>query len=389
MAGVTSPFSTTNLHSAAPVGYTLEATRKRQVYDLIDLMSPMEVPFLKLVGIDGDAGTNPRHEWLEDTLLAETGTLNGTITSGVTSLAVASGTGHNFQPYMVINIDSEYMFVSNVSSDTLTVVRGIASTSAASHNDTATIYIVGLATQENTDSPYSSTTDPDTRYNYFQAFDTSYKISDIGKNTDVYGAPEGDDARELDKKFKEIVIKLERTAIYGKRADRTATTPRLMGGLTFFVDTSGTFGNYQASLSGAQLTEKDINDMLQDRYQTVGYDNMGKTLLVGSWNKRRISDMYAPYARQERSSRTGGVVVDTIDTEWGPIDVLLSLRCPADKVYLLNTDFISVHPYSNLAFFDQELAKSGAYTVRQIYGVYSMRVRNARAMGVIHTTATS
>lgn len=376
-----------------------EAARKRQISELIDIMSPREVPLLKLVGINGEPGHNPKFEWMEDTLLAEsaamtTGTTDIIGSSSDTYLYFAAADLINFQKGMVVKVNDELLYISS-DADTVnnkfTVVRGVGGSSAsASHADTDVVEIVGLANFEGSDTPLKATTEFTIPYNYFQAFDQSYKISYIAANTDVYGVPQGDDARELEKAFEEITIKLERTCYLGQRADYDSSNvvPRLMGGFAQYLTTAGT-SNYATNLSSAQLTEKAINDMLQDRYYKVGAQNMGMTLICGAWNKRRINDLYAPYARMTRNERTGGVLVDTIDTDWGPVDVVMSLRCPKSKVYLVNLDYISVHPYEGLAFFDEEKASSGAYTIRQIYGVYSMSIRNPKCMGLIYGTATS
>ena len=380
----TNPFVTTNRNTTNQI---------RQVDELIEIMSPVSVPFLKLVGIDGEAGTNPKLEWLEDVLLAETSLVVTLSSTTGTSLVVTTGDGVSFQPGEVIQIEDEFLYITAVNTDTLTVVRAVAGTSAATHAAGAVVQIVGLANLEGNDAPVKSATELSTQYNYFQAFDMAYKISLMQQNTDVYGIPEGDDDRELEKAFKEIAIKLELAAILGKRtAPATVdgnSIPRLMGGLDYFFSSSYGTGHYSLSLSSAQLQEKHINDMLQDRFYTVGQENMGTTLLMGAWNKRRIADIYTPMKRSERNERRGGVVVDTIDTEWGPIDCLMSLRVPKSKIYLVNLDYISIHPYKNASFFDEEKASSGAYTVRQIYGIYTMKCKNTRSGGLLSSTATS
>ena len=391
-----SPFATTSYNTAL---------QRRSVDELIDLMSPESTPFLKLVGINGEAKDNPKHEWLEDTLLAEscamtTGSGDIVLDSAATKLYVSAANIINFQPYNVLTTSNatdgtEVMYVTAVdtTNNYVTVIRAVGGTTAsANHANGQTVNIIGIAATENFDAPNKHATTISSNYNYFQAFDTSYKISNMARETYVYGVDDPD-AREFEKAFKEVMVKLENTCYHGYRANAGDVTdvPRLMGGLTWFLwdDTNTSSLAYQGDLNSADLTEKDINDMLQDRFYAVGPDKMGKTLLVGAWNKRKISDMYAPYARMERSSRTGGVVVDTIETEWGPLDVLMSLRCPRDKVFLLNLDDISIHPYKGLSFYDEEKASSGAYTIRQIYGVYSLAVKNTKGMSIILETSTS
>ena len=68
-----------------------------------------------------------------------TTTLNGDHNASTTSIAVVSGTP--FSAGHTILIDSEQMDLTAVSSNTLTVVRGINSTTAATHSTGATVYI--------------------------------------------------------------------------------------------------------------------------------------------------------------------------------------------------------------------------------------------------------
>lgn len=64
-------------------------------------------------------------------------TLNGTITSGATSLVVASATGFpvsgNFRIAVDSGVNLEYMLVTGVSGTTFTVTRGIESTTGVAH----------------------------------------------------------------------------------------------------------------------------------------------------------------------------------------------------------------------------------------------------------------
>ena len=65
----------------------------------------------------------------------------GAITNSATTHALATGKGALFSPGMTIRIDSEQMFVTAVSSDTLTFTRAVNGTAAAAHLAAAVIYI--------------------------------------------------------------------------------------------------------------------------------------------------------------------------------------------------------------------------------------------------------
>lgn len=66
-------------------------------------------------------------------------TLNGTITSGATTLVVTSATLFPTSPRFRILIDSEILLVTAVSGTTFTVTRGVESTTAAAHTTGATV----------------------------------------------------------------------------------------------------------------------------------------------------------------------------------------------------------------------------------------------------------
>lgn len=363
-------------------------SKRRQIAELIDIMSPREVPFIKLIGIDGEAGSNPKHEWLEDTLLAETSLVHDNpLLIGALNVTVPAGHGINFQVGNLIKVASEFMYVTQVVVDALTVIRGAAGSAAAQHAQNTVIEIVGIANKEGSDAPLKGTTELVIPYNYFQDFDQAYSISYVAEKTAIHGVQEGDYARELKKAFEEITIKLERTAILGVRFAGDPNVPRLMGGLDYFLSSAYSTNHASIDLGGAPVEEKDINDLLQKLFYAVGSQNMARTVICGAWNKRRVNDFYAPSARMARNERTGGVVVDTIDTDHGPVDVVISLRCPMNKMYFVNTEFLKIHPYNGLAFFDEEKSTQGAYKKREIFGSYSMTAKNTKSMGVILNTA--
>lgn len=76
----------------------------------------------------------------------------GSITSGALSMKVASSSGFpapngtSIAPYLVL-VDSEKILVTAISGTTWTIVRAQAGTSAASHNDGATVDV--------TEAPYA------------------------------------------------------------------------------------------------------------------------------------------------------------------------------------------------------------------------------------------
>jgi len=373
-------------YTGAINSYTDTTAAVRCIEDLINNVSPDEVPFTKVIGINSISdptvfGTT--YEWLEDELAPTSTTLNGAIASTTTTTcAVYTGAGTWIRVGHVLLIGSELIRVSGVSTDTLTIGRGFASTTAATASDGATVEIVGMALVEGNDAPASFKMDVSTGYNYTHIFQETVQITGTHKTDKQYGI-KNSMSFQVAKKFKELAIQLERTCFLGQRAAGSASTARMMGGLAAFIS-----GNAH-SLSSAALTEKDVMDRLQAIFDDVGLGNKANLIVTNAWGKRKLASFYAPYARMERAERTGGVVVDRIDTDFGLIDVMLNTWCPASVMYFLNTNYIQIGPKDGRAFFKEPLAKSGDYEKVQIVGEYTLKCANDNAHAVITSMSTS
>lgn len=157
-------------YTGAINSYTDTTAAVRCIEDLIHNVSPEEVPLTKMIGLNSirdPAVFNTTYEWLNDTLAPTSTTLNGAIsTTNTTTCAVTTDAGKFIRAGHVIQIDSELIWVSSISSDTLTITRAFAGTTGATHADAATVDIVGMALVEGADAPSSFKMDVSTNYNY-------------------------------------------------------------------------------------------------------------------------------------------------------------------------------------------------------------------------------
>ncbi|MHC5156162.1 MAG: SU10 major capsid protein, partial [Planctomycetota bacterium] len=97
------------------------------VSDVISIVSPFETPLLDVLGDPLRAATSTHHEWLEDTLLPNKDTINdASILDGFTESAFDVANGERFRAGDQIQVtgSQELMLVTDVSSNTLTVIRG-------------------------------------------------------------------------------------------------------------------------------------------------------------------------------------------------------------------------------------------------------------------------
>lgn len=361
--------------------------QKRTVSDRLFQTEPMEFPLFNAFGVNADAkfkfvnSPGTMYEWLEDTYspisdtCADTGMTNVTNT---TTVAVTDGT--LFQAGDVTIIDTDYIWVASVATNTLTVVRGFGGGTPVTHASTSTIYIRSRARLEGATAGNSHYTQPTTGYNYSQIFQKSIEISRSDSRLNRYGIANLVEY-EIDKKMKELQRDLTRLPYYGKRAAGTATTARGSGGLDTFISTNLT------TLSGSPaLTQKNVEDSVQTCWDNGGSPNL---LVCGAWAKRKICDMYTGQVQTLRNDTMGGVTINRIMTQLGiEMDVLVDRFCPTTKIHILQADLISFVTIDE--FFYEDLGKTkdtAAYG--QIVGEYGFAQADQKKHAMITGISTS
>ena len=352
--------------------YSATLPQKRVVTDRIIFTDPMEFVAVKALGLNnesmfnfanGPGGPNQPYEWLEDTradLLDAINTQN--LTSDSTSTSVIVDNGNLFQIGDIVLVDLEYMFVTSISTDTLTVTRDYGGTQAT-HADNAVVTIVSRARIEGTDTSDSAYTEPTSATNAVQIFHKEIDISRSAANLQRYGI--GDLVNwEVDKAMDELLRLLNRTFYHGQRAAGSATVASSMGGAQTFWTT-----NRNILSSTPALTEANIQDELQDCWDAGGAPNL---ILCNSWAKRKINSFYSGAVRTVRDENRGGIMIDKIvgGVDGRDLDVVLDRDCQTDFLYLVDTSvtgFVTIDP-----FFSEMLGKVGDTSFfGQVVGEYS------------------
>ena len=401
---------------------------KEDISDAIDAIDARDTPLLSILGWGAEAGAaggantlrfpaiQPKHQWLNDELIPSTTTLSATPSAWTTgdtaadvTFALASGTGEYFDKDDIIMIGDCLLIITSARADmaadivTATPVKTNLGGTAIASGDT--VYNLGKAALEgvNWASQYDfGYTALAAAYNFTQIFTDIVDVTGTMDATEMYGV-DSTFNRELDKKFKEIIIRLERAAHYGFRnrdaADgSTLTLPtaatdekhgRRMGGLFDFIRSDSTANRKDGA--SATLTEKTLNDCLQDIYTDGGNPD---TILVGPWRKRVLSTFITPNVRVDRTERVAGVIVGQYESEFGILDIVLDRYVRPSDVIILQKEFLGIGPLAgggnSRAFAVENLPKTTDATVASILGEYTMEVRNAnRAHGWIYDLATS
>lgn len=368
------------------------------VSDIISIVSPYETPLLDHLGDPQRSATSTVHEWLEDSLLPNTDTVqDASISAPLTETTFTVSYGDRFRVGDQIQIvgSSEVMLVTGVSYNDLTVVRGYGGTTAEQLIDDTTIRILGNAALEGDDAPTARFTNRVRRTNYTQIYTASVEVSGSQLAANQIGLSDELDYQKQER-LRELIRDLENCVINGVAAASSpqgdASTRRTMKGIIPFLQTNvfanGVSGFPSGEGTGSdELTEEQINHALRLIWESSS--GSIDTILVGGFQKRRINSFISSSRGYDESTTRFRDMVSTYESDFGICRVVLSRWVPADAVLLLDSSRIDVLPLTGRSFGFKKLASTGDSEAGQIIGEYTLELRNELGHGIIRDLATS
>ena len=369
--------------------YSNTVPQKRMITDRIVNTSPHEITTLLALGGLNGAGkfsfVNQPHrlyEWLEEALpaVSET-TVDANMDDNTTETTITVTTGALFQVGDVLQMDSdaELIYVSSISGNDLTVVRGFGGTTATSHATNGTTYIRYNARLEGADSSDSPFTEATSGYNYSTILHKDVTVSRTANILRNYGMGAAVD-HQIDMNMIVLLQQMNRLPYYGGRAVGTTTTARSSGGLGTFITTNTT------ALASAALTQKHIDDDFQTIFTAGGVTDL---ILTTAWNQRKINSFYEGFVVTERSENVGGMIIKKLQhpITGVMVDVIVDRACPAGNMYLLDKKFIGYLEID--PFFYEDLAKTGDSFNGETVGEYGFVVQHNAAHSIISGASTS
>jgi hypothetical protein len=370
-------------------GTALAALVVRYFADFQRYLDPTETPFTSSLKT-GAAVPQKKVEWGNSFLAPHQSATGASIADGsTTSVTVATGDGSKFMVNDVLQVESERLWVTAISSDTLTVKRAFQGTTGAAHTVVGTLIdILGPATIENQDTPITPVARGSLEYNLPQLFDYGLHLSDRENNTMDYEITKGTKYEAyLAKLMKEAAIDFEKTAILGKRGTEVAATgatatPTTMGGLDYFT-------NREYIMAGAPFSEDQLMQVAQDLWTAVGEEKMATNILVGGFGKRAISSLFNSNRIATVKDKTTTLVWTEIETDFGKLRFTLSRYIPAGSAYFVNLNDITIHPYKGGAWKEVRLPSSGPYVKGRFTGDYTMVFRGNAARAKITGASTT
>lgn len=394
--------------------YGETTTWKRTVDESIILVNQAATPLLRQISPNLNNLPVPcehtKYEWVEDELELLESMIGGTATGGSatsptptgaagtgdTTLYVSYAEGEYFLKGHILAVDDELMLVTTAgtSADAIVVVRGAMGTTDTTHTAGSTVRIVGRSHPEGGDATTDTYRVATMPYNNTQIWQAEFEFTSTEQAIARYGNVNRFDYLEA-KVVKNQMKMMERNVMEGWRATRTtrhattfAETQGFSGGL---ADTTAAYiysGN-RNSVSAA-LTRKHILDLLQEIFGLVGVEYMPTHIVVNSWVKRKINDMFETYVRTERSESVGGAQIETLSTDYGDVDILLTNQIRADIAYLLHMPFLAIGPLQGEEFRTVELAKTTeGMTKYQVWGEYTYMFKNPKCHGSLTGISTT
>jgi hypothetical protein len=367
------------------------------VSDIIGLVSPFETPLLAHLGDAQRAARSTVHEWIEDTLLPNTDSVNQTTftPNGQDTTAITVANGARFQVGDLVRPgnSSEVVFVTAVAGNNLTVVRRYGGSPASTLSNGLRLTILGNAALEGADAAPARFTNRVRRQNYTQIFAATVEVTGTMRAVRGHGVADELDYQKQER-LRELLRDLENCVINGSAPATTpqgsASVRRTMNGIVRQIATNqfvpGQSGIPAGGGAGTELNEAVLNAAMRTAWeQSAGTID---TIVVGGAQKRRINQFVASTARHyQPTDRSFREMVSAYESDFGVARVILTRWMPADTVLLLDSSRLSVLPLSGRSFGYRDLGATGDAMAGQIVGEYTLEMRNENAHGVIRGLA--
>jgi hypothetical protein len=343
----------------------------RQLDAAIDNTDPKDYPLLKAVGLNSysEPIVNTKFEWQMDHLNPVTDALNGAV-SGTAETQITVDHAEYFAIHDVIMVESELMRVEaiDISSDILTVERGFAGSTAATHSDNDVVYRMGAARPEGSSPGWAQQVAMVQPYNYTQIFDAVAGITGTEEAEKNY-APDDLMAYRIGKRMEELFMMMERALLYGRRNEPATNTGRTTGGLVEFVTDEN-------DLSAAALEFADLEDAMEDVFKRAGLSNVPDTLWCNAWAKRKITSWGVSTIRTGRGESVYGNQITVLETNFGSVSINLDHLIKEGELWLLDIDRVQCGPLSGRGFMEIDATPPGDDLKRsRILGEYGYAVK--------------
>jgi len=363
------------------------------VSDLIGIISPYETPLLDVLGDPMREAMSTHHEWLEDELLPNKDAINDstyTDPSTDTDFVVDNGSRFRVGDQIQVEGSEELMLVTGINSNTLTVVRGYAGTTAEDLADNQVINILGNAALEGADKPGARFTNRSRCGNYTQIFTATVEVSGTDMAASQLGLADEMDYQKQER-LRELIRDLENTVVNGGKPtsnpEGSDSVRRSMKGVIQHLSTNVFHTGDSGFPTGTGLDEDKINYVLRQIWESS--NGNVDLIVVGGFQKRKINAFSADSRTYGANDTTFTDMISIYESDFGVCRIVTTRWMPQDAALLLDSSRINVLPLAGRNFYFKPLASGGDYECGELIGEYTVELRNEAAHGLIRDLITS
>lgn len=182
-------------------------------------------------------------------------------------------------------------------------------------------------------------------------------------------------AEEINDRLLELKINMEKKFINGLKADGSATPfKRQMSGLIEFADAANA-----VAVTGV-IAEADVKKAMQNLW---AQDLAEGTVyaLINAELKEQVDAIYADKYGYQHVTTDFGLLVESINTNYGRVNFVLSKHVPADKVVFFNDSYVDIANLRDAHF--EPLAKTGDNVKGQVVAESTLKVGSKKAVAVL------
>ncbi|WP_150284753.1 DUF5309 family protein [Rummeliibacillus sp. TYF-LIM-RU47] len=208
--------------------------------------------------------------------------------------------------------------------------------------------------------------------NVLQIFKKAVEISGTAERM-----ANGQLSAEISDRLLEMKIQIEKTLINGTKDDGSVSGIRKMSGLIEFADaTNAVEGAIAKTVELVKQSARNLWD--KDLAEGTLY------VLLGADAKEQVDNYYNGSYSYQHVTTNFGLVADSVNTNYGTLNFVLSKHIPADKVVVFNDVYVDLVTLREASF--EPLAKIGDSERGQVVSEYSLKVGSPKGISVVTLT---
>lgn len=180
-------------------------------------------------------------------------------------------------------------------------------------------------------------------------------------------------SEEVADRLLELKINLEKKLINGLKADGSVTPfIRQLSGIVEFADATNA------------VTGANVGDIIKTGMRNLWNNDLQEGTYYAFVNadvKEDIDAIYADKYSYQHVTTNFGLLVDSLNTNYGTVNVVLSKHIPDGKIVLFNDATLNLVALREAQF--EALAKTGDSTKGQIVGEYSLKIGTPKAVAIL------